>query len=74
MSPDKPADPETQTHVYRYNALKTAHATAINAILTPYALARHMSIPVHLNEARKPTHALLDSGVMGNFIHEELVE
>jgi transposase InsO family protein len=33
-----------------------------------------MSIPVHLNKARKPTHALLDSGAMGNFIHEELVE
>ena len=46
----------------------------INAVLTPYALTWHLRVPLHLNKAETVTHALLDSGAMGNFIHEELVQ
>ena len=46
----------------------------INAVLTPYTLTRHLRVPLHLNKAEMVTHALLDSGAMGNFIHEELVQ
>jgi len=46
----------------------------INAVVTPYALTRHLRVPVHLNKAEQVTEALLDSGSMGNFINERLVE
>ena len=45
----------------------------INAVLTPYTLTQHLRVPLYLNQAETVTHALLDSGAMGNFIHEELV-
>src|SRR5258706_159540 len=45
----------------------------INAVLTPYALTKHLSVPVYINKAEKSHLALVDSGAMGNFIHENLV-
>ena len=38
-----------------------------------YTLSKHLSIPVHINKAEKSNLMLLDSGAMGNFIHENLV-
>src|SRR5258706_4544837 len=45
----------------------------INAVLTPYALTKHLSVRVYINKAEKSHLALVDSGAMGNFIHENLV-
>ena len=70
LSSNSPANLKTNTHVDRYATMKSA----INAVLTPYALTRHLSVPVYLNKAEKPNSALLDSGAVGNFIHEELVQ
>src|SRR5258706_4456801 len=45
----------------------------INAVLTPYTLTKHLSVPIYINKAEKSHLALVDSGAMGNFIHENLV-
>jgi len=37
-------------------------------------MSKHLSIPVNINKAEKTRNALLDSGAMGNFISESLVE
>lgn len=42
--------------------------------MTPYTLAKHFRVPVHINETEKSYQALLDCGAMGNFINERLVE
>jgi hypothetical protein len=69
LSLDKPADRETPINVlYSFDA-----RPGINAVLTPYALTRHLRVPVQLSKAERVTEALLDSGAMGNFIHEDLV-
>jgi hypothetical protein len=70
LSLDEPADPETNVVVDPYESARPV----INAVLTPYTLAKHLSIPVHVNKAERPHLALLDSGAMGNFIHEHLVQ
>jgi len=70
QSPDKPVDCETSVIVDSY----LSACSTINAVLTPYALTKHFSIPVYLNETEKPQLALLDSGAMGNFIHDNVVE
>lgn len=67
MSLDKAANLETNEPV------DMSYAT-INASVTPYALTKHLSIPIYLNKAERSCKALLDSGAMGNFIHEQLVE
>src|SRR5258706_1560131 len=68
-SPDVPANLETPMLV---NDSFDVHLK-INAILTPYTLTKHLSIPVHINKAEKSHLTLVDSGAMGNFIHENLV-
>ena len=68
-SPDVPANLETPMLV---NDSFDVHLK-INAVLTPYALTKHLSVPVHINKAEKSHLALVDSGAMGNFIHENLV-
>ena len=70
LSLDKPADLETLVNVDSYSDVRPG----INAVLTPYALTKHLSIPICINKAARTTLALLDSGAMGNFIHENLVE
>ena len=66
VSLDNPADPET-------HAMIDLRYAVINAAITPYSLAKHLSIPVIIDKAERPSHALLDSGAMGNFINENLV-
>lgn len=66
---DNPVDLETPVLVDLYECTRAS----INAVLTPYALTKHLSIPVHLNKTDTKRLALLDSGAMGNFIHENLV-
>ena len=70
QSLDKPASLETCNNVV---TAPDVHP-GINAVLTPYALTRHLRVPLYLNKAETVTHALLDSGAMGNFIHKELVQ
>ena len=64
---DKPASPEMNTHV-------DVPFASINASVTPCVLTKHLSIPIHLNKAEGSCNALVDSGAMGNSIHERLVE
>ena len=70
QSLDKPAGHETCNNV----VIAPDVHSRINAVLTPYTLTRHLRVPLYLNKAETVTHALLDSGAMGNFIHEELVQ
>src|SRR5258708_11202475 len=42
-------------------------------MLTPYSLAKHMTVQVYIVQADRTTSALLDCRSMGNFIHEDLV-
>ena len=67
---DKPAGLETSVNVLDSFDVRPG----INAVLTPYTLTRHLRVPVYLDKAETVTNALLDSGAMGNFIHEELVQ
>jgi hypothetical protein len=69
LSLDKPASLETCINVLAPFDVWSE----INAVLTPYALTKHLRVPVHLNKAEKVTDVLLDSGAMGNFIHKEVV-
>jgi hypothetical protein len=43
------------------------------AAMTQYELAKHMNVLVIINREER-TQALLDSGVMGNFIHPHYVQ
>jgi hypothetical protein len=70
LSLDKPASLETCINVLAPFDVWSE----INAVLTLYALTKHLRVPVHLNKAEKVTDALLDSGAMGNFIHKEVVK
>ena len=70
MSLNKPAGLETCVNVLDSFDVHSG----INAVLTPYALTRHLRVPVYLDKAETVMNALLDSGAMGNFIHEELVQ
>src|SRR5258706_7483842 len=45
----------------------------INAVLTPYVLTKHLSVPIYINKSEDSHLALVDSGAMANFIHESLV-
>ena len=70
QSLNKPASLETCNNVV---TAPDVHP-GINAVLTPYTLTHHLRVPLFLNKAEMVTHALLDSGAMGNFIHEELAQ
>ena len=65
--PDKPAGPGALVYV-------DGRFVAINAVVTPYSLSKHLKLPIYINKADKQRHALLDCGSMGNFIHERTVE
>ena len=67
QSLNKPASLETSVNV-------DSSCARINVALTPYSMSKHLSIPVNINKAEKTRNALLDSGAMGNFISESLVE
>ena len=67
---DKPADLETCNNVLDSFDVHSG----INAVLTPYALTQHLRVPVYLDKAETVTNALLDSGAMGNFIHEDFIQ
>jgi len=67
QSLNKPAGLETPVNV-------DSSCAQINVALTPYSLSKHLSIPVNINKAERSRNTLLDSGAMGNFISESLVE
>ena len=74
-SPDKPAGLETPSeNVDLYHVFHLVHANTINAVLTPYELTKNLSVNVYIDKAERGTAALIDSGAMGNFIHEDVVK
>jgi hypothetical protein len=69
----KPVDSETSIHSL-YNVLRIVHDQNISAVLTPYALTKNLNVMSYVNQMEKPSKTLIDSGTMGNFIHENLVQ
>jgi hypothetical protein len=50
------------------------HDPNISAVLTLYTLTKNLNIMSYVNQTEKPSKTLIDSGTMGNFIHEDLVQ
>jgi hypothetical protein len=69
----KPSGSKTRMHEL-YNVLQLDSVTNVNVALTPYTLTKSLNVNVHVNKEEKLVKALIDSGAMGNFIHEELVQ
>jgi hypothetical protein len=68
----KPADSKTVIHSL-YNVSQKVLDPNISAVLTPYTLTKNLNVMSYINQAEKPSKTLIDSGMMGNFIHEEVV-
>jgi hypothetical protein len=67
----KPSGSKTILHKL-YNVSQLEPAKNINVASTLYALTKSLNMNVHVNQEGK-VKALINSGAMGNFVHEELV-
>jgi hypothetical protein len=68
----KPSSSKTTSYKL-YNVSRLEPSKDINVASTPYALTKSLNVNVHVNQEEGKVRALIDSGVMGNFVHEELV-
>jgi hypothetical protein len=68
----KPSSSKTSTREL-YNVSQLEPAKNINVASTPYALTKSLNVNVCVNQEEGKVKALIDSGAMGNFVHEELV-
>jgi hypothetical protein len=68
----KPSSSKTSIHKL-YNVSQIDSVTNVNVASTWYALTKSLNVNVHVNKEENPVKALIDSGTMGNFVHEDLV-
>jgi hypothetical protein len=68
----KPSGSKTTSHEL-YNVSCIEPSKNINVASTLYALTKSLNVNVHVNQEEGKVRALIDSGAMGNFVHEELV-
>jgi hypothetical protein len=68
----KPSGSKTSPHKL-YNVSLLEPVKNINVASTPYALTKSLNMNVCVNQEEGKVRALIDSGAMGNFVHEELV-
>jgi hypothetical protein len=57
-----------------YNVSQEVLDHNISAVLILYALTKNLNMMSYVNQAEKPSKTLIDSGAMGNFIHEDVVQ
>jgi hypothetical protein len=57
-----------------YNVSHDVLDPNISVVLTPYALTKNLNMMSYVNQVEKPSKMLIDSGTMGNFIHENVVQ
>jgi hypothetical protein len=68
----KPSGSKTTSHKL-YNVSQLEPVKNINVASTLYALTRSLNVNIRVNQEEGKVKALIDSGAMGNFVHEELV-
>jgi hypothetical protein len=68
----KPSSSKTNLHKL-YNVSQLELIKNINVASTPYALTKSLNVNVRVNQEEGKVKALINSGAMGNFVHEELV-